>query len=71
MFVIVMIMIQAGSHKVVSNQILYPDMGMCETDHKILVEQLMKTKPSPDAVVYSKCTELSFTEHKAVSKEQI
>ncbi len=70
MFIIVMIMIQAGSHKVVSNQIVYPSMDICETDRQILVEQLMRTKPSPDATVYSKCTEMSF-EHKAVLREQI
>jgi hypothetical protein len=71
MFIIVMIMVQAGSHKVASDQILYPSMEMCEESRKILVARLMESKPTLDSALYSKCTELSFSEHKAALRERI
>ena len=65
MYIIVMIMIQMGQHKVASDQVLYPSMEMCEISRDILIQNLEDTKPTKDAVVFSKCTMLSFEEHKS------
>jgi len=65
MYVIVMIMIHMGQHKVASDQILYPNMEMCEVARADLVDKLMATKPSGESFVFSKCTEISFEEDKA------
>ena len=65
MYVIVMIMIHMGQHKIASDQILYPNMEMCEVARADLVDRLMATKPSGESFVFSKCTEISFDEHKA------
>jgi hypothetical protein len=56
MYVIVMIMIQMGQHKIASDQILYPNMEMCEVSRADLVDRLMATKPSGESFVFSKCT---------------
>ena len=65
MYLIVLVMIQTGQHKIASDQILYPSMEMCEAARSVLVMNLEKTKPSDDAVVFSKCTMLSFEEHRS------
>jgi hypothetical protein len=46
-------------------------MEMCEVGRQEVVERLLKTQPTPDSQVLSKCTEISVTEHKAVLKERI
>jgi hypothetical protein len=46
-------------------------MEMCEESRKILVARLMESKPTLDSALYSKCTELSFSEHKAALRERI
>jgi hypothetical protein len=71
MYIIVIVLMQAGMHKIASNQILYPNMEMCEVGRQEVVERLLKTQPTPDSQVLSKCTEISVTEHKAVLKERI
>lgn len=65
MYVIIMIMIEMGQHKVASNQVLYPNMEMCEVARTNMVSRLMASRPSEDAHLFSKCTEISFDEHKA------
>ena len=65
MYLIVLVMIQTGQHKIASDQILYPSMEMCEAARSVLVMNLENTKPSDDAVVFSKCTMLSFDENKS------
>ena len=65
MYVIVMIMIEMGQHKVASNQVLYPNIEMCEVARTDMVSRLMASRPSEDAHLFSKCTEISFDEHKA------
>ena len=65
MYIIVMVLIQMGQHRVVSDQVLYPSMEMCETSRNILVQSLEGTKPTNDSVVFSKCTMLSFEEHRS------
>ena len=65
MYLIVLVMIQTGQHKIASDQILYPSMEMCETARTILVKNLEDTKPSEDAVIFSKCTMLSFEEDRS------
>ena len=51
-------MLNMGQHKVVSNQILYPNMEMCEVSRVLLVENLEKTKPNETAQTFSKCGKL-------------
>lgn len=65
MYLIVMVMIVTGGFKITSNQILYPTMEMCEADRRLLVDDLMRTKPEEDAAVFSKCTDLDFEKDKA------
>jgi len=65
MYVIVMIMIQMGQHKIASNQVLYPNMEICEVARTDMVSKLMASRPSEDAHLFSKCTEISFDKHKA------
>ena len=61
-------MLNMGQHKVVSNQILYPNMEMCEVSRVLLVENLEKTKPNETAQTFSKCVEMSFAkESKGIS----
>ena len=65
MYVIVMIMVLAGNHKIASDQIIYPSMEMCESSRAILLQNLESTKPTKDSVIFSKCTMLSFEEHRS------
>ena len=60
MYVIVMIMLNMGQHKVVSNQILYPSMEMCEIDRVLLINSLEETKPNKTAQTFSKCVNLEI-----------
>ena len=62
--VIVMIMLNMGQHKVVSNQILYPSMEMCEVDRILLVGSLEETKPNKTAQTFSKCVGLELDKPK-------
>ena len=64
MYVIVMIMLNMGQHKVVSNQILYPSMEMCEIDRILLINSLEKTKPNKTAQTFSKCVGLELDKPK-------
>ena len=64
MYVIVMIMLNMGQHKVVSNQILYPSMEMCEVDRILLINSLEKTKPNKTAQTFSKCVGLELDKPK-------
>ena len=64
MYVIVMIMLNMGQHKVVSNQILYPSMEMCEVDRILLINSLQKTKPNKTAQTFSKCVGLELDKPK-------
>ena len=60
MYLIVMVMLQTGQYKIVSDQMLYATMDICEVARPTLMEKLEETKPSEDATVVSKCTMLSF-----------
>lgn len=60
MYIIVMIMLNMGQHRVVSDQILYPNMEMCEVSRILLVENLEKTKPNETAQTFSKCVNLEI-----------
>jgi len=64
MYVIVMIMLNMGQHKVVSNQILYPSMEMCEVDRILLINSLEETKPNKTAQTFSKCVGLELDKPK-------
>ena len=64
MYVIVMIMLNMGQHKVVSNQILYPSMEMCEIDRVLLINSLEETKPNKTAQTFSKCVGLELDKPK-------
>ena len=64
MYVIVLIMLNMGQHKVVSNQILYPSMEMCEIDRILLINSLEKTKPNKTAQTFSKCVGLELDKPK-------
>ena len=64
MYVIVMIMLNMGQHKVVSNQILYPSMEMCEIDRILLINSLEETKPTETAQTFSKCVGLELDKPK-------
>ena len=65
MYVIVMILIYMGQHKVVSHQVLYPSIEVCDTARNVLVQKLENSKPTKDSFIFSKCTMLSFEEHKS------
>ena len=68
MYIIVMVMLNMGQHKVVSDQILYPNMEMCEVAEAVLLQKLESTKPTPDSFVITKCVEMSFAkESKGIS----
>ena len=60
MYIIVMIMLNMGQYKVVSDQVLYPSMEMCEVSRVLLVENLEKTKPNETAQTFSKCVNLEL-----------
>ena len=64
MYVIVMIMLNMGQHKVVSNQIIYPSMEMCEIDRILLINSLEETKPNKTAQTFSKCVGLELDKPK-------
>ena len=64
MYVIVMIMLNMGQHKIVSNQILYPSMEMCEIDRILLINSLEETKPNKTAQTFSKCVGLELDKPK-------
>jgi len=64
MYVIVMMMMNMGQHKIVSNQILYPSMEMCEIDRILLVGSLEETKPNKTAQTFSKCVSLELDKPK-------
>ena len=55
MYVIVLVLMQFGQHKVASNQILYSTLEACEKDRTIMMVELEDTKPEPDAVALSRC----------------
>ncbi len=65
MYVIVMILIQMGQHKVASDQVLYPTMDACEISRILLVQRLEDSKPTKDSFTFSKCTMISFEENKS------
>ena len=65
MYIIVMIMVQMGQHRIVSDQVLYPSMDACEISRILLVGRLDQSKPTNDSAIFSKCTMLSFSEHKS------
>ena len=60
MYVIVLVLIQMGQHKVASDQVLYPSMEMCEVARGVLITQLEASKPTKESFSFSKCTKLSF-----------
>jgi len=60
MYVIVLVLIQIGQHRIASDQVLYPSMEMCEVARNILIAQLENSKPSKESFPFSKCTKLSF-----------
>ena len=60
MYLIVMIMLNMGQYKVVSDLLLYPSMEMCEVSRVLLVENLEKTKPNETAQTFSKCVNLEI-----------
>ena len=57
-------MLNMGQHKVVSNQILYPSMEMCEIDRILLINSLEETKPNKTAQTFSKCVGLELDKPK-------
>lgn len=65
MYVIVLVLIQMGQHKVASDQILYPTMDACEISRILLAQRLEDSKPTKDSFTFSKCTMISFEEHKS------
>ena len=60
MYVIVLVLIQMGQHRVASDQVLYPSMEMGETARSILVTQLEASKRTKESFSFSECTKLSF-----------
>ena len=64
MYIIVMVMVQIGQHKIVSDQVLYPSMEKCEEARSILVKKLENSKPLKDSFLFSKCTKISFEKDK-------
>ena len=65
MYVIVLVLIQLGQHKVASDQVLYPTMDACEISRILLAQRLEDSKPTKDSFTFSKCTMISFEEHKS------
>tara|TARA_R110000764_G_scaffold201509_1_gene286733 strand:+ start:107 stop:319 length:213 start_codon:yes stop_codon:yes gene_type:complete len=65
MYVIVMILIQMGQHRVASDQVLYPSMDACEISRILLAQKLENSKPTKDSITFSKCTMISFEEHRS------
>lgn len=65
MYVIVLVLIQMGQHKVASDQVLYPTMDACEISRILLAQRLEDSKPTKDSFTFSKCTMISFEEHKS------
>jgi hypothetical protein len=65
MYVIVLVLIQLGQHKVASDQVLYPTMDACEISRILLAQRLEDSKPTKDSFTFSKCTMISFEENKS------
>lgn len=65
MYVIVLVLIQMGQHKVASDQVLYPTMDACEISRILLAQRLEDSRPTKDSFTFSKCTMISFKEHKS------
>tara|TARA_R100000951_G_C2579548_1_gene161488 strand:+ start:262 stop:471 length:210 start_codon:yes stop_codon:yes gene_type:complete len=65
MYVIVLVLVQMGEHRIASDQVLYPSMEMCETERSVIIKKLEGSKPSKDSFLFSKCTKISFEEHKS------
>jgi|TARA_R110000765_G_scaffold100528_1_gene188362 hypothetical protein len=65
MYVIVLVLIQMGQHKVASDQVLYPTMDACEISRILLAQRLEDSRPTKDSFTFSKCTMISFEEHKS------
>lgn len=62
MYVIVIILISAGHHKIASDQTLYPNSASCEASRIALARDLVRMKPTPDAAIFTKCTWMSFAD---------
>jgi len=60
MYVLIVVMFVNGTHKVASDQILYPNQEMCEVAEVVLSQKLESAKPTPDSFVITKCVEMSF-----------
>ena len=60
MYVIVLILISAGTHKIASDQVLYPNSESCEVSRIMITESLVRTMPTADGAVLSKCTRFSL-----------
>tara|TARA_A100001388_G_scaffold230025_1_gene181985 strand:+ start:28615 stop:28809 length:195 start_codon:yes stop_codon:yes gene_type:complete len=58
MWVIVLLMMQFGEHRVASNQVVYPTEDACELDRATMMINLEMSKPEPNAVALSKCVKL-------------
>ena len=65
MYVLVLVLIQMGQHKVASDQVLYPTMDACEISRILLAQRLEDSRPTKDSFTFSKCTMISFEEHKS------
>ena len=65
MYVIVLVLIQMGEHRITSDQVLYPSMEMCEIKRSVIIKKLEDSKPSKDSFSFSKCTKISFEEDKS------
>tara|TARA_R110000751_G_C13539928_1_gene454993 strand:- start:126 stop:335 length:210 start_codon:yes stop_codon:yes gene_type:complete len=65
MYVIVMILVEMSQHKIVTDQVLYPSIDACEISRILLVQRLEGSKPTEDSAIFSKCTNISFEEHKS------
>ena len=57
-----MILIEAGTHRVASDQVLYPNADMCEVSRTLIVKNLNASKPDPHATIFSKCVKFMFSD---------
>ena len=58
MYILVLILVQFGEHKIVSNQVLYPTEAACDVRRVSALVELNATKPEPNALAIGRCIKL-------------
>ena len=69
MWIILVLMIENGTHKIVSDQIIYPNEQFCKVSKKVLDSRLGSSAPAePGIAFYSRCVEITENDRGTIGK---